>query len=324
MSEIAEYPRIGLRRADFPVSEFSVSLTLCLITVTGVTAALSNAPARTEELALPLFLLGAAAMFGLALADIARRRELRYARTLILVGILWSLSALTASREPITYSIGHVSQWLVDLAVAYLLLSYPSTRLRRGPERMLFIAGALLVGLLFLPTALAGQYPHPSLWSTCTTQCPTNAFSLTASTPAVIANVIVPLREVLAVAVFAAITLITTRRTQQADPQLRPLHAPVAVFAALQMLIFAVYFPLRAAAPGSDTLSVVSWMFVLSLPAVGLACGSGWLYRRLHAATVLERMATTLRVGASPGEVSSALATALHDPSLQVLHSFPG
>jgi hypothetical protein len=46
-------------------------------------------------------------------------------------------------------------------------------------------ATVLLVGLLYLPTALVVQhYPEPVPWSTCGTDCPPNAFAITHTTPA--------------------------------------------------------------------------------------------------------------------------------------------
>ena len=163
-----------------------------------------------------------------------------------------------------------MSQWLAELAAAYLLLSYPSGRLRIGRQRTLFIFTALLAGLLWLPTALVGQFPHPSPWSTCSSICPRNVFSLRDSTPAVVSHLVLPVREVLLVALFAAIAVAVMQRARKARPLLGQFYAPLAVAAIAQAVVFAVYFPLRAAAPASTVVSVVGWLFVLSIPAIGL------------------------------------------------------
>jgi signal transduction histidine kinase len=324
MSGIAQYAEARPHSDGRLVSRLSISVTICAATIAAVVIVLSRAPTSTETMALPVFLLGAASMFGLALTDIAQARELRFAWTLIAAGVLWSLSALTASHDSLAYTVGHISQWCVDVAIAYLLLSYPFGRLTGGAERALFAATAATVGLLFVPTALFGQFPHPSLWSNCTAHCPRNVFSLTTSTPAVVRDGVLPIRDILAVALFAAITAVALRRDRRAEPLLGQLHLPIAALAALQALVFAVYFPLRAAAPSSEALAVVSWLFVLSLPAVGLACGTGRLYRRLQVGIVLERMTRELIGSATPADVRLALARALQDPSLRILHSFPG
>jgi signal transduction histidine kinase len=263
-------------------------------------------------------------MFGLGLVDMVRGRDARFARALVVSGVLWSLSALAASDRPIPYTVGHVSQWCVDIAIAYLLLSYPSGRLADKSARRVFAAGVCLLGLLFLPTALVTQFPHPSLWSSCDPACPPNAFSLTHSTPTVIADAIVPLREVLTVALFGVIAAILIRRARQAEHLLGLLYTPVAALAASVAFIFAVFFPLRAVAPGSGALSVLSWIFVLVLPGIGLGCGTGRLYRRVYAANVLEQVARRLAHSTSPADVRAGMADALQDPSLRILHSFPG
>jgi signal transduction histidine kinase len=322
-AHVARAP-VAPRSSAFAVTELTLAVTASVTTVAVVTMVLVGTPARTRDVALPVFVLGAGAMFGLGLVEMVRGQGVRFARSLIVCGVLWALSALTASERPIPNSVGHVSQWFVNLAIAYLLLSYPSGRLADRTSRIVFAAGACLLGLLFLPTALLGQYPDPSLWSTCTSACPHNTFSLTGSTPTVISGVVVPLREVLAVGLFGAIATLLMRRARNAEHPLGPLYAPVAALAVSVTLMFAVYFPLRAIAPDSDALSIVSWIFVLSLPAIALGCGTGRLHRRIHAANVFERVASTAAGSSSPADVRAGLADALQDPSLRILHSFPG
>ena len=135
---------------------------------------------------------------------------------------------------------------------------------------------------------------------------------------------VVPLRDVLAVALFAVIASLLIRRGRNAEHLLGQLYVPVAALAVSVALMFGVYFPLRAAAPDSDAVSIVGWIFVLTLPAVGLGCGMGRLYRRIHAVNVLEHVARSLANSSSPADVRAALADALQDPSLRILHSFPG
>jgi signal transduction histidine kinase len=324
LSGTAPFAQVAPRSNAFAITELALWVTASVTTVAVVSWVLIGTPANTRDVALPVFVLGAGAMFGLGLVDLVRGRDGRFARALIVSGVLWSLSALTASDRDIAYSVGHVSQWGVDLAIAYLLLSYPSGGLVGRSARTIFAAGGWLLGLLFLPTVLVGELPHPTLWSRCTSVCPANAFSLTHSTPAVIADVVVPLRDVLAVALFSVIAGLLIRRARRAEPLLGQLYAPVAALAVFIAFMFALYFPLRAIAPESGAVSIVGWIFVLSLPAIGVACGTGRLYRRIYAANVLEHVARNLADSASPADVRSGLADALQDPSLRVLHSFPG
>jgi signal transduction histidine kinase len=323
MSGTAEYVEVP-RRGALSITELSVWLTISVAAVTGVTWALANTPMSTRDIALPVFVLGAGAMFGLGLADISRARDVHFARALMVAGVLWSLSALAASEEPFASSVGHVSTWCGDLAIAYLLLSYPSGRLTDRTARNLFVAATLLVGVLFLPTALLAQFPHPAPWTTCTVDCPRNTFLLGLSPPTPVLDLVYGLRDVLVVVLFAAIAAMLLRHARQAQHLLGQLYAPVAAFAVLQLAVFVLYFPLRAAAPDSGLVSVLGWTFVFVLPATGLACGTGRLYRRIRTANVLEHVARSLNDSRTAADVRLGLADALQDPTLRILYSFPG
>ena len=78
----------------------------------------------------------------------------RFGRLLVLGGFLWAVVALAASSEPLPYSIGRVAGWLSEVAIVYLLLAFPSGRLPGRADRALVLAAALLIGLLYVPTAL--------------------------------------------------------------------------------------------------------------------------------------------------------------------------
>ncbi len=324
MSETVEIAPVVRRSNAFAVTEFTLWVTCSVTTVVVVTWALVATPPRIHDVAVPVFALGAAGMFGLGLADMARGQDVQFARALIVSGVLWSLAALSASDRSIASTVGHVSQWCVHLAIAYLLLSYPSGRLVGRQARQVFAAGCCLLGVLFIPTALFGPFPHPSLWSLCTSTCPANAFSLTRSTPDVISQLVIPLRDALVVALFVVVAVRLIRRARGADHLRGQIYAPVVALAAFMPFMFAIYFPLRAIAPNSSALSVASWIFVLGLPAVALGCGTGRMYRRLQTAAVLEDVARNLADSSSPADVRARLAEALQDPSLRILHSFPG
>ena len=52
---------------------------------------------------------------------------------------------------------------------------------------------------------LVNRYPTPSEWVTCSANCPHNAFMIVSHEPGVVANVVVPLRELLIVLLFLAV-----------------------------------------------------------------------------------------------------------------------
>jgi signal transduction histidine kinase len=325
MTEIAEPTSARLARGTPIVTGFAVASAASGLTLVAVATVLLGVPAGTRAIALPVFVLGAAVTFGLCLFDLARAHEPRFARALVVAGLLWSLSALAASDRPTVFSLGRVGQWLVDLAIVYVLLSYPSGRLTETTDRALFAAGALLLGVLYLPTALlAQQFPSPSVWSKCISACPPNAFAASHSTPALVQDFLIPLREVLTPALFVAMAVVLTRRAWRSGPLLRRMYAPIAMIAISRALLLAVYFGVRRVNPAAGMLEVLSWLYVLSLPTVVLACGAGRVYRRLFAASALDRVARNVRSSTTPRHVGRALAVALRDPSLRIFHSFPG
>ncbi len=314
----------GRARTEPIVSMLAIAVMGCVASIAAVVPTLLSEPAGTTRTAVPVFVIGAGVVFGLGLSDLLRAQDSRFARAVVAAGALWSLSALATSSDPNAYSVGRVSYWLVNVALVYLLLSYPSGRLTEGLDRALF-AAAVIVVMLYVPTALiATHFPSPSVWSTCTSDCPSNAFALGHSTPALLTDLLVPLREVLTAALFLAVPVAVWRHRQRAGPLLRGMYLPIAVIAVVQAVTFSVFVAVRHDAPTSSALQVVMWLNVLSLPAVGVACVAGRAYRRLLTANALERVARELTGSATATQVSRAVADALKDPALKILHSFPG
>ena len=325
MLEPATIPLVaepGLRSPVAPA--LAIPVAAIVVAVAAVTPAVLSAPAGTRATAVPVFAVGVSLLFGLGLSDLVRARDSRFARAVVAAGVLWTLSALAASSTPFLYSVGRTSEWLVDVALVYLLLSYPSGRLTDFRDRWLVVATAGIAALLYLPTVLVMPHlPAPSVWSYCHSGCPTNAFALTHSAPGVVAHLIVPIREVLTAIAFFAVAIVTTVRARTAVPMRRAIYWPVAVVAILRALEWAAYAPIRRGTPTSPLLDVLMWAYVLALPAVALACVAGRLHRHVAASTALEQVARGLRASATAQGVRHALADALADPSLRTLYSFP-
>jgi signal transduction histidine kinase len=269
--------------------------------------------------------IGTALVFGFGLWDLARARDSRFARALVVTGLLWSLSVLGASNDPVLYSVGRVCQWLVDLGLVYLLLSYPTGQLAGRADRLLFAGAALIVAVLYLPTVFVVQhFPVPWAWSGCTFGCPRNAFALGGSTPGLVNSVVIPAREALSVGLFLGVVRVVRHRGRTAGPWGRRIHAPIVFIAVFRALTLIVFFLTRRLDSASWATQVLSWAYVLSLPATALACVAGRIYPRLFAADALDRIARSLTSSATAAHVGQAMASALEDPSLRVLHSFPG
>src|SRR4051795_4497171 len=288
-----------------------------------VVLTLAEAPAGDRAWAAVTGAVVIAAPIAVGLATLARRQD-RFAAVLVGAGALWSLTVLAQSHDPTLYSVGRIAAWVVDVVVIYLLLSFPSGRLTSSPARVAMAATVVLVGLLYLPTALVAQhFPEPSPWSTCGLDCPPNAFAIGDTTPAFVADVVRPLRELLSVLVFLGVAVVLAQRTYRAGPLLRRMLVPVLAMAIFRGVALATYDAARGSAPTAASLHALGWVYILSLALIALSFSVGMLWRGLYATTALQRLTLGLDPQTTPEALRAALADALEDPSLHIAYRLP-
>ena len=195
----------------------------------------------------------------------------RFGRLLVLAGYLWSLTALAGSDDELLYSIGRVAGWFVEAAMVYLVLAFPSGRLTTRIDRALALAVLAVVVVLFLPTALIAEtYPAPSQVSTCNATCPGNAFMLLDSEPALLDELVVPLRELLAALLLIAVVVRLADRIRRATRLMRRTLVPVLVAAILRTLALAAAFGVRALDASDAAVIASSGAVALGLPLICL------------------------------------------------------
>ncbi len=284
---------------------------------------LAEAPAGDRTWAAVTSAVVIAAPIGVGLATLARRPD-RFAAILVAAGALFSFTVLAQSHDPTLYSVGRVVVWVVEVVVVYLLLSFPSGRLTSSPARVVMVAAVVLVGLLYVPTALVVQrYPEPSPWSACRLDCPPNAFAITDTTPAFVADLVRPLREVLSALLFVVVAVILARHTYRAGPLLRRMLVPVLAMAIFRGFALAAYDAARGSAPTAASVHALGWVYVLSLALIALSFAVGMLWRGLYATTALQRLTLGLKPQTTPEALRAALADALEDPSLRIAYRLP-
>jgi signal transduction histidine kinase len=300
-----------------------LAIAAAMLCTGAVALTLAEAPDGNRALAAVTGAVVIAAPIGVGLATLARRQD-RFAAILVAAGALWSLTVLAQSHDPTLYSVGRTAVWVVELVVVYLLLSFPSGRLTSSPARVAMAAAVGLVGLLYLPTVLVVQhYPEPAPWSTCGVDCPPNAFAIENTTPAVVADLIRPLREALSALVFLGVAVILAQRTYRAGPLLRRMLVPVLAMAIFRGIALAAYDAARGSAPTAGSVQALGWVYVLSPGLIALSFSVGMLWRGLYATTALQRLTLDLRPQTTPGALRAALADALEDPSLQIAYRLP-
>jgi signal transduction histidine kinase len=286
---------------------------------------LSTAPSDERALSACVHALMVLVPAGVGVAVLRRSPGDRFAQLLVTGGVLFSATALAESTNPTVYSVGRLAVWMVEPLVVYLLLAFPSGRLATNAERWTFRGALALVLVLYLPaTLIAGHFPEPAPWSTCGVDCPDNALALTSSQPALVDDLIRPLREALTVVVFLAVTVLVVRRALLSGPMLRRALVPVAAIAVYRTFAFGVYTSVRAVDPGAGALEALGWLYIMSLPLVALSFGFGLVLRKTYAGVALQRLALELRATAGPAELRKAMAKVLEDPSLRILYRRDG
>jgi signal transduction histidine kinase len=292
----------------------------CLLTAGSVLIAVLEDGRQDRALAAVVHLLCVGLPVGMGAFRLARRRDDRFARLLIGAGLLWPVVTLVQSTDSTLYSVGRLGVWVVEAAIVYLLLSFPTGRLESRIERRLFGAIVLLVGLLYVPSALLAEFPAPTPWGACGTDCPDNALIVGGGAESFIDDYVRPLRELLAVVLFAAVAVVIVRKAMRGPRLVRRVLGPVAVVAIFRAVALGTYDALRTADVGGTALEVVGVLFVLSLALVTASFALGLLSRRLFVADALQRLSLRLTPHASAPELRTALADALEDPSLRVVY----
>ena len=253
-------------------------------------------------------------------------RHARFGRLLVLTGFAWFLPSLSASDSSVLYSIGRVAGWTVEAALIYLVLAFPSGRLKNRIDRGLVLAIVAIVAFLYIPTLLIDQsFPQPSPWASCVPpDCPDNAFMVVSGEPAVLEDAIIPLRELLTILLTAAVAIRLGQRVARATPLMRRTLTPVLAVAIIRVGTFATAIAVRRADENGAIVDVLIWVILLGLPAMSLAFLVGLIRWRLFTADALLRLAVGIRHDPHPDELRELIAKALSDPSVELAYRDPG
>jgi len=260
-----------------------------------------------------------------AVVQLRRRPADRFAQLLLAAALLLPLTTLAVSGDAVPYSIGRTAVWAVEPALVYLLLAFPAGRLETTSARAVFWTVAGVAGLLYLPTALlVDHFPEPSPWGTCGVSCPPNALSVVASEPAIVEDVVRPVREALTAALFLVAAGVLAVRARRAVPLGRWALAPVLATAIVRAVTLAAYDVMRRRGAVSPAGDAVGTLFLLSLPLIALGFAAGLVGARLAAATALERLSRHAFAGAGVEGLRNQLADALGDPRVRIAYRAPG
>jgi signal transduction histidine kinase len=293
-------------------------LALCAISIF---IAQSDPAASGRTAQTTIAVLTIAALLGVGLYAWHRDAEGRFGPILFATGICWFFVTFANSGDPFLYSVGRISGWVFEVLLAYALLSYPTGRLESRSARAVVIGGALLIGLLYMPTIpLTDQYPLPAPFTSCMANCPQNFF-LAGSEPPILPDLIKPVRDLLAMGVYIGAVFVLAGRLRGAGHNLRRTLTPVLGAASLRFVAAIVYVALRRVGGDGAVLEVAVFVALLSVPATALGFLVGLVQWRVYSATALGTLTTGLGETRTPGELRGLLARALEEPEVELYYS---
>ncbi|HSP37034.1 MAG TPA: hypothetical protein VLR26_04710, partial [Frankiaceae bacterium] len=289
-----------------------------LVAVPGVraTTGASVATANVEGVA-----RGAMAAIPVAVALYACRRpaHARFGGLLLGFSAVWFVALLSSSPSSLVYSVGRVAGWVSVLALAGVILGFPSGRLVSHVDRALVAATAAILLVLYLPTTLLVEgYPVPSQFASCDARCPRNTFMVIGHQPAFINGVVAPLRDLLVMVVMIVVAIRLGQRISRANTLVRQALVPLLVATIGWLLLIACGVALRRIAPHSVTMHAVTWLLAFAVPVIAVSFVVGIARWHLFVTAALRDATARLHRLPSPPDVRDVLAEAFEDPQLQL------
>jgi signal transduction histidine kinase len=295
-------------------------LALCVVSavVAGTDPA---APGRTVHLVVSVLTI--AALLGVGLYAWFRDDKGRFGPVLFVTGVTWFFVTLSNSDDTLLYSVGRISGWVFEVVLAYALLSYPSGRLETRGARAVVVGGALLIGLLYVPSIpFTAEFPLPAPFTSCTANCPQNFF-LSGSEPAFLVDVVKPIRDSLAILVYLGAVFVLAVRLRDAGHNERRTLTPVLSAAAMRFLAAVVYVSLRRVGADGAVLEAAVFVALLSVPATAVGFLVGLLQWRIYSGRALGLLTTGLGETRDPAELRDLVARALEEPETELYWSDP-
>ena len=245
---------------------------------------------------------------------IARRQrpENRLGAVMIFIGFTWFVTFLADANESVVFTLGTVLEDLYLLGFVYLVLSFPSGRLRSKLDVGL-VAAAIAIGTVVELAWLLFADSHSQICS----DCPRNALEITRNDG--LANGILQAQRTVGVVLSVFTVALLVRRWRRASGPERRVGAPVlwagsAMFAALAFSVANDIFE-HPLGPGP------AWTRELVFASIPIAVLAALVQRRLARGAVA-RLVVELE-GVAAVDLRGALARALGDPSLELAYWVP-
>ncbi len=242
-----------------------------------------------------------------------RRPANRFGALMTAVGFTYMLGALTASDDPVVFTVGVLLSSLYFVVFAHMLLAYPDGRLERPWHGWLLAAGYALCLVGSLPQLLWGF--NERMTDSCP-DCPESALLIENNDT--LRDVLNALVSVTGAVLVAVILVILVRRWRAATAPQRRSMAPILWSGVAMMALLAT--SLGSDAAGISRLTdVLGWASLLVFASVPWVFLIGLVRSRVARAGAVSEL--LLRLGEAPGTgtLRCRLADALGDRSLQLV-----
>jgi signal transduction histidine kinase len=245
---------------------------------------------------------------------IARRQrpENRLGTVMVFIGFAWFATFLADAGSSVVFTVGKSLESVYLLGFVYLVLSFPSGRLRSRLDRGLIATAVVLVTVVELVWLLFAD-SHSQLCS----DCPPNAFEITRNDR--LAEGILQGQRAVGVVLSVFTVALLVRRWRQASAPERRAGAPVlwAGSAMFAVLAFSVANDIFDHPLGQGP----AWLRELVFASIPIAVLAALLQRRLARGAVAGLVVELEGVAAV--DLREALARALGDPSLELAYWMP-
>jgi signal transduction histidine kinase len=253
------------------------------------------------------------AYIGSGLIARKQRPENRLGGVMVFIGFAWFVTFLADSNNSLVFTVGTVLEDLYLLGFVYLVLSFPSGRLRGKLEVGLFATAvfiAIVIEFAWLLFADSG--------SQVCSDCPSNALEITRNDT--VAGALLQSQRTVGVVLSVLTVVVLVRRWRRASPPERHAGAPVlwagsAMFAALAFSVANDIFD-HPLGPGP------AWTRSLVFASIPIAVLAVLLQRRLARGAVAG-LVVELGGSATTVDLREALGRALGDPSLELAYWVP-
>ncbi len=261
----------------------------------------------------PLALLVGWSFIASGLIGWRARPDNRLGPVMVFIGFAWFATLLTDAHAPLLFTLGTAVESVYLAGFAYLILSFPSGRLRSGLDRGLLGAAIVLVTAVELVSLL-----FTDSRAVLCNGCPRNVFEVVRADG--VANGLLQLQRIGGVVLaLVVIGLLAVRLWRATGPQ-RRVVAPVlwagsATFVALAVSVANDVF----GGPLGQLPKEVLFVAIATVPVAVLLV---FLQRRLARAAVAG-LVVELGEPTAAVDLREALARALRDPSLELAYWFP-